>query len=102
MIDLYDRFPVSLEVSEKNDAILADQTLDNAHIVYPKAAPLIHPIEDLPIQDKHINLNWMNTICHNRCLVFQSVLIMGYVKVFKDNLKICCLYYIQTYHQRMK
>ena len=30
MINLYDRFPVALEVSAKNDAFLADQTLDNA------------------------------------------------------------------------
>lgn len=42
MIDLYDRFPVSLEVSDKNDTILADQTLDNAHSAYPEATPLIH------------------------------------------------------------
>ena len=42
MIDLYDRFPVSLEVSDKNDTILANQTLDNAHDAYSEATPLIH------------------------------------------------------------
>ena len=42
MIDLYDRFPVALEVSDKNDTFLADQTLDNAHNAYPEATPLIH------------------------------------------------------------
>ena len=42
MIDLYDRFPVALEVSDKNDTFLANQTLDNAHDAYPKAKPLIH------------------------------------------------------------
>ncbi|OUQ80755.1 hypothetical protein B5E48_05070 [Massilimicrobiota sp. An105] len=42
MIDLYDRFPVSLEVSDKNDTILVNQTLDNAHGAYPEATPLIH------------------------------------------------------------
>ena len=38
----YSRFPVSLEVSDKNDTILANQTLDNAHDAYPEATPLIH------------------------------------------------------------
>ena len=42
MIDLYDRFPVSLEISDKNDALLADQTLENAHNAYPEATPLVH------------------------------------------------------------
>lgn len=42
MIDLYDRFPVTLEVSDRNDALLADQTLDNAHNAYPEATPLVH------------------------------------------------------------
>ena len=42
MIDLYDRFPVALEVSDKNDTFLADQTLDNAHKAYPEATPLVH------------------------------------------------------------
>ena len=40
MIDLYDRFPVALEVSDKNDALLADQTLKNAHNAYPEAMVL--------------------------------------------------------------
>ncbi len=42
MIDLYDRFPVALEVSDRNDALLADQTLENAHKAYPEAKPLVH------------------------------------------------------------
>lgn len=42
MIDLYDRFPITLEVSDKNDAYLASLTLDNAHKAYPDAAPLVH------------------------------------------------------------
>lgn len=42
MIDLYDRFPVALEVSDKNDALLANQTLDNAHKAFPEATPLVH------------------------------------------------------------
>jgi putative transposase len=42
MIDLYDRFPVALEVSERNDADLANSTLDNAHEKYPSATPLVH------------------------------------------------------------
>ena len=42
MIDLYDRFPVALEVSERNDTYLANSTLDNAHNKYPSATPLVH------------------------------------------------------------
>lgn len=42
MIDLYDRFPVALEVSARNDAYLANLTLDNAHKAYPDATPLVH------------------------------------------------------------
>lgn len=42
MIDLYDRYPVSLEVSDRNDAALANRTLDNAHSNYPDATPLVH------------------------------------------------------------
>ena len=42
MIDLYDRFPVALEVSDKNDTFLANQTLENAHNAYPDATPLVH------------------------------------------------------------
>lgn len=42
MIDLYDRYPVSLVVSERNDAILANETLDKAHRAYPDATPLVH------------------------------------------------------------
>ena len=42
MFDLYDRFPVSLEVSERNDTILTGKTLENAHRRYPEAKPLVH------------------------------------------------------------
>lgn len=42
MIDLYNRFPVALEVSARNDAYLANLTLDNAHKAYPDATPLVH------------------------------------------------------------
>ena len=42
MIDLYDRFPVALEVSARNDVYLANLTLDNAHKAYPDATPLVH------------------------------------------------------------
>lgn len=42
MIDLYDRYPVALEVSGKNDTALANKTLDSAHNNYPDAAPLVH------------------------------------------------------------
>lgn len=42
MIDLYDRFPVALEVSDRNDALLANMTLENAHKAYPEATPLVH------------------------------------------------------------
>lgn len=41
MIDLYDRFPVTLEVSARNDAYLANLTLYNAHKAYPDATPLV-------------------------------------------------------------
>ena len=33
---------VALEVSNMNDAFLADQTLKNAHNAYPEATPLVH------------------------------------------------------------
>ena len=42
MIDLFERFPVALEVSDKNDAALANKTLETAHNNYPEAAPLVH------------------------------------------------------------
>ena len=42
MIDLYDRFPVALEVSERNDVALANNTLNSAHSKYPEATPLVH------------------------------------------------------------
>lgn len=42
MLDLYDRYPVALEISDRNDASLANKTLDNAHNLYPDATPLVH------------------------------------------------------------
>ena len=42
MIDLYDRYPVALEVSEHNDAKLANDTLIHAHEKYPESTPLVH------------------------------------------------------------
>lgn len=42
MLDLYDRFPVAFEISERNDAALANKTLDEAHNSYPDATPLVH------------------------------------------------------------
>ena len=42
MIDLYDRYPISLEVSEHNDTKLANDTLIHAHEKYPKSTPLVH------------------------------------------------------------
>lgn len=42
MLDLYDRFPVALEVSERNDSYLANTTLENAHSKYPEGHPLVH------------------------------------------------------------
>lgn len=42
MIDLYDRYPVALEVSDKNDSALANKTIDSAHNKYPEATPLVH------------------------------------------------------------
>lgn len=42
ILDLSDRFPVALEVSERNDTILTDRVLDKAHESYPEATPLLH------------------------------------------------------------
>ena len=42
MIDLYDRYPVAMVVSSRNDAALANRTLDDAHARYPDAKPMVH------------------------------------------------------------
>ncbi len=42
ILDLYDRFPVALKVSERNDTILTDMVLEKAHETYPEAKPLFH------------------------------------------------------------
>jgi putative transposase len=42
VLDLYDRYPVSLAVSERNDIALTDATLEMAHNAYPEATPLYH------------------------------------------------------------
>ena len=42
ILDLYDRYPVGFAVSERNDTILIDTTLEMAHNTYPKATPLYH------------------------------------------------------------
>ena len=42
IIDLYDNYPIALEVSLRNDAILANNALEAAHNKYPDANPLLH------------------------------------------------------------
>lgn len=42
VLDLYDRYPVSFAVSERNDTVLTDAALEMAHNAYPKATPLYH------------------------------------------------------------
>jgi putative transposase len=42
VIDLYDRYPVGFAVSDRNDIILTDKTLEMAHKTYPNATPLYH------------------------------------------------------------
>ncbi len=42
VIDLCDRYPVALEVSERNDTILTDRVLEKAHEACPEARPLFH------------------------------------------------------------
>ncbi len=42
IIDLYDRYPVGFAVSERNDIILTDKSLEMAHKTYPNATPLYH------------------------------------------------------------
>ena len=42
ILDLYDNYPIALEVSDRNDTILVNRTLEAAHIAYPNATPLFH------------------------------------------------------------
>ena len=42
IIDLYDNYPITLEVSERNDAVLVNSALENAHNKYPDSTPLFH------------------------------------------------------------
>ena len=42
VLDLYDNYPVTLEVSERNDATLANKSLETAHNKYPDSTPLYH------------------------------------------------------------
>ena len=42
VLDLYDRYPVGLAVSERNDTALTDATLEMSHDAYPGAMPLYH------------------------------------------------------------
>lgn len=42
ILDLYDRYPVSFAVSERNDTALVNASLDMAHNAYPNAMPLFH------------------------------------------------------------
>lgn len=42
VLDLCDRYPVALEVSDRNDTYLTDTVLEKAHEAYPEARPLFH------------------------------------------------------------
>ncbi len=42
VLDLYDRYPVSLAVSERNDTAITSQALRKAHEAYPEAKPIYH------------------------------------------------------------
>lgn len=42
ILDLYDRYPVALDVSERNDTILVNNVVEEAHNKYPRAKPLFH------------------------------------------------------------
>ncbi len=42
ILDLADRIPVALEVSDRNDTVLTDTVLEKAHDAYPEAKPLFH------------------------------------------------------------
>lgn len=42
VLDLSDRIPVALEVSDRNDTYITDRALEKAHEAYPEARPLYH------------------------------------------------------------
>ena len=42
VLDLCDRYPVALCVSERNDTILTDEAVTKAHEAYPEATPIYH------------------------------------------------------------
>ena len=42
ILDLYDRFPVSREISKRNDSLLVNSTLEKAIKTNPSAKPLFH------------------------------------------------------------
>lgn len=42
ILDLYDRYPVSFAISERNDTNLVNTALEMAHSTYPNATPLFH------------------------------------------------------------
>jgi len=42
VIDLYDRYPVGISVSERNDTMLTDSALESAHASNPLAKPIYH------------------------------------------------------------
>lgn len=42
ILDLYDRYPVSFAISERNDTALVNTSLEMAHSTYPNSTPLFH------------------------------------------------------------
>lgn len=42
IIDLYDRYPISISISTRNDTALTNESLFNAHKAYPNATPIFH------------------------------------------------------------
>lgn len=42
ILDLYDRYPVSFAISERNDTALVNTSLEMAHSTYPNATTLFH------------------------------------------------------------
>lgn len=42
VLDLCDRYPVALCVSDRNDTVLTDESLTKAHEAYPEATPIYH------------------------------------------------------------
>jgi len=96
MIDLYDRFPVSLEISDKNDALLADQTLKNAHNAYPEATPLVHSDRGFAYTRQVYKFKLDEYGMSQSMSRVSKCIDNGVCEVFRDNLKICCLSYIQT------